>query len=266
MELIGRSAVITGGAGGFGSATARRLVARGVGVVLFDIAYDRAKDLAAELGPNAIAVGGRADSDTDVQASIEAAASLGVFSIAISTHGRVTATPRLATCEGVPHDAESFLDMMRDHVFGTFNVCRLSAAAFAANEPDADGERGVIITTASTSATDAQTCQVAYGGAKAAIAGMVLPMARDLSAIGVRVNCIAPGGFATPMMGEINAFKQKIVDSLIFPKRFGHADEFAMLVEQMVCNSYINAETYRIAGGLRKPNIEFSAGQGAPDR
>lgn len=261
MKLSGRSAVVTGGAGGFGSATARRLVERGVGVVIFDHSLDRAEAVAEELGCRTVAVGGDAGSESDVQASIEAARRLGTFSIAVTAHGGVRPTPKLASADGVPHDAESFLEMMRVHVFGTFNVCRLSAASFASNEPDENGERGVIINTASTSAEDAQRNQVAYGGAKAAIAGMTLPMARDLAEIGVRVNCIAPGAFRTPIMGDITKMPElhkKLVENVLFPKRLGEADEFAMLAEQMIVNSYINAETYRIAGGLRKPNVDFS--------
>lgn len=261
MELAGRSAVITGGAGGFGGAVARRLAAQGVGVVIFDYSLERAEALADELGPRTIAIGGDAASEEDVTASIAAAQSLGTFSIAVTAHGGVKPTPRLATADGVPHDAESFLELMRVHVFGTFNVCRLSAAAFASNAPNADGERGVIINTASTSADDAQRHQVAYGGAKAAITGMTLPMARDLSDIGVRVNCIAPGAFLTPIMGDITKMPElhkRLVENVLFPKRLGEADEFAMLAEQMILNSYINAENYRIAGGLRKSNVDFS--------
>jgi NAD(P)-dependent dehydrogenase (short-subunit alcohol dehydrogenase family) len=258
MNLEGRSAIITGGAGGFGSATARRLAAQGVGVVIFDLARESAESLAAEIGERAIAVGGDLNVDAEVIAAIEAAKRLGTFSIAITAHGAVGATPRTATSEGIPHDMESFIKMFEIHVFGTFNVCRLSAASFASNEPDADGQRGVIVNTASTSAFDGQIRQTAYGGAKAAIAGMTLPMARELGNIGVRVCCIAPGGFSTPMMGEMNDMKRELLDGVIFPKRFGHPDEYAMLAEQIVRNPYINAEVYRIAAGLRKPSMEIS--------
>ncbi len=265
MDLEGRSAIVTGGAGGFGSATSRRLAAQGVGVVVFDQAVDRAQALAEEIGKRASAVGGDLNVDADVAAAIGAARSLGTFSIAVTAHGRVHPTPRTSSADGVAHDMESFVEMFRIHVFGTFNVCRLSAAEFASNEPDADGERGVIINTASTSAFDGQIRQVAYGGAKAAISGMTLPMARDLAPIGVRVCCIAPGIFATPMLSPDNPLKGKLIEGTVFPKRLGRPEEYAMLAEQIVRNSYINAETYRISAGLQKPSVEFG-GQVAKKR
>jgi NAD(P)-dependent dehydrogenase (short-subunit alcohol dehydrogenase family) len=152
---------------------------------------------------------------------------------------------------------ESFIDMFRVHVFGTFNLCRLAAAAFALNQPDADGERGVLINTASTAAFDGGIRQAAYGGAKATIAGMTLPMARDLAPIGVRVCAIAPGIFATPILTPGNPITEQLIEGTLFPKRLGRAEEYAMLAEQIVRNSYINAETYRIAAGLQKADIEF---------
>jgi NAD(P)-dependent dehydrogenase (short-subunit alcohol dehydrogenase family) len=156
---------------------------------------------------------------------------------------------------------ETFVEMYQIHVFGTFNVCRLSAAAFASNEPNADGERGVIINTASTAAFDGQARQVAYASAKAAVAGMTLAMARDLGPIGVRVCSIAPGIFATPLADPDSPVVKALADATIFPKRLGAPDEYAMLAEQIVRNSYINAENYRIAAGLQKPSLEIGGVQ-----
>jgi 3-hydroxyacyl-CoA dehydrogenase / 3-hydroxy-2-methylbutyryl-CoA dehydrogenase len=240
MDLTGRSAVVAGGAGGLGGATVRRLVARGVGVVVLDPAID----------PSATAVVGDSNDDDAVAAAIDAARRLGTFSIAVSATGVVIPSRPLVTRNGTLLAKEVLLDNLELHVVGPFNLARLSAAAFAANEPDRDGQRGVIVQTASISAFDGQMTMVPYSAAKGAVVSMTLPMARDLAPFGIRVCTIAPGGFATARLSspEVQAL---IVKDNAFPKRVGHPDEYASLVELIVTNPYLNGEVIRIDGGAR---------------
>ncbi|HSA50551.1 MAG TPA: SDR family NAD(P)-dependent oxidoreductase [Yinghuangia sp.] len=251
MNLEGRSALVAGGAGGLGGATVRRLVELGVGVVVFDRNSDRAAKLAAEVGPRAVAAGGDVNNDDDVAAAIAAAQSLGTFSIAVMASGDVPPSPRLVDAEGTPISRELLTGMLEFHALGTFNFARLTAAAFAANEPDEDGQRGVIVNTASIAAFDAQAGQVAYGAAKAAVAGMTLPMARDLGPHGVRVCAIAPGIIATPILPPGSEIERQLVEGVVFPKRLGHSEEYARLVEAIVTNPYLNGENIRLDGAAR---------------
>jgi NAD(P)-dependent dehydrogenase (short-subunit alcohol dehydrogenase family) len=186
VDQQGRSAVVTGGAGGLGAATVRRLAEAGMGVAVFDRDADRGAALAKELGDNVIAVGGDVNDDDDVAAAIEAAQSVGTFSLVVNVAGGGVGGGRTVGRDGTPHDKDSFTGTMAMNAFGTFNVTRLAAAAMAANEPDEDGQRGVVVNTASVG-YEGQTGQVAYAAAKAAILGMTLPIARDLAPIGVRV-------------------------------------------------------------------------------
>src|SRR5438874_11624497 len=200
MDLNGRSAVVTGGAGGLGAATVRHLVGLGVGVAVFDRDGERAATLAKELGNAATAVAGDVNDDADVSAAIEAARQLGAFSLVVNVAGGATGGGRTVGRDGTPHDKAIFIATMEMNAFGTFNVTRLAAAAMAENEPDEHGQRGVVVNTGSIAGMEGQTGQVAYGAAKAAILGMTLPMARDLAPMGVRVCAIAPGTMGTPIM------------------------------------------------------------------
>ncbi|WP_426573985.1 SDR family NAD(P)-dependent oxidoreductase [Aquihabitans sp. McL0605] len=254
MELEGRSAIVTGGAGGLGSATVRHLVSLGLGVVVFDWAADRAEALAKELGPKAIGVGGDANDDDVVAAAIAAAEELGSLSIVVNVAGGGTGAWRTVGRGGVPHDKQGFLDTMAMNAFGTFNVTRLAASAMSTHEPDDGGQRGVIVNTASIAGLEGQTGQLAYAAAKAAILGMTLPMARDMAPIGVRVCAIAPGTMGTPMMeGAPEEMKAELTKNIIFPKRMGKPSEFAYLVESIVRNDYLNGENIRLDGALRFP-------------
>jgi NAD(P)-dependent dehydrogenase (short-subunit alcohol dehydrogenase family) len=155
---------------------------------------------------------------------------------------------------GAVHDKAAFEGTMAMNAFGTFNVSRLTAAAMADNEPDGDGQRGVIVNTGSIAGLEGQTGQIAYAAAKAAILGMTLPMARDLAPIGVRVCAIAPGTMGTPLMLSVpETTKETLVDGIVFPKRMGRPEEFALLVESIARNPYLNGETIRLDGGLRFP-------------
>ena len=254
MELDGRSAIVTGGAGGLGAATARHLVDLGVKVAVFDMAAERATALADELGGNAVGVGGDINDDGDVQAAIDAASELGPLSIVVNVAGGATGGWRTLSKDGTPHDKQGFIDTMAMNAFGTFNVTRLAAARMADNDPDDDGQRGVIVNTASIAGIEGQTGQLAYGAAKAAILGMSLPLARDLAPVGIRVCAIAPGTMGTPLMLMApDGLKDKLVSSIVNPKRMGAPHEFALLAASIITNPYLNGENIRLDGALRFP-------------
>jgi NAD(P)-dependent dehydrogenase (short-subunit alcohol dehydrogenase family) len=254
VELTGRSAIVTGGAGGLGAATVRRLVDAGMGVAIFDRAKDPADTLAAELGKPTVAVGGDVNDDDDVAAAIEAARSVGTFSVVVNVAGGATGGGRTVGRDGTPHDKKVFVDTMAMNAIGTFNVTRLSAAAMAENEPDENGERGVVVNTASIAGMEGQTGQIAYGAAKAAILGMSLPLARDLAPLGIRACAIAPGTMGTPLMLMApDSIRDPLVANVVFPKRLGQPEEFAQLVESILRNPYLNGENIRLDGALRFP-------------
>jgi NAD(P)-dependent dehydrogenase (short-subunit alcohol dehydrogenase family) len=254
MDWRGRSALVTGGAGGLGAATVRRLVELGMGVAIFDRDAARAKALAAELGARAVAVSGDVTDDDDVAAAIAAAGSLGALSLVVNVAGGATGGGRILGRDGTPHDKGVFVSTMEMNAVGTFNVTRLAAAAMAKNEPDAHGQRGVVVNTASIAGIEGQAGQVAYAATKAAILGMTLPLARDLAPSGIRVCAIAPGTMGTPIMRSVpEAMQQKLVESIVFPKRMGDPDEFALLVESIARNPYLNGENIRLDGALRFP-------------
>jgi len=254
MELENRSALVTGGAGGLGAATVRRLVDRGVGVVVFDRDLDRGTALADELGDGVVAVGGDVNDDDAVGDAIEAAGTVGTLSIVVNVAGGGVGGGRTVSRDRTPHDKGAFITTMEMNAFGTFNVTRLAAAAMAVNEPDEHGQRGVVVNTASIAGLEGQAGQVAYGAAKAAILGMTLPMARDLAPAGIRVCAIAPGTMGTPLMLSMpEDMRAHLVESIMFPKRMGRPEEFALLVESIVTNPYLNGENIRLDGALRFP-------------
>lgn len=253
MDLQGRSAIVTGGAGGLGSATVRRLADLGMGVVIFDRDGDRAAELAKELG-SALGVSGDTCDDEDAASAIEAARSLGPLSVVVNVAGGGVGGGRTVGRDGTPHDKGAFVQTMEMNAFGTFNVTRLAASAMAGNEPDEDGQRGVVVNTASIAGMEGQTGQVAYGAAKAAILGMTLPMARDLAPLGIRVCAIAPGTMGTPIMMSVpEQMRTKLEADIVFPRRMGRPEEFALLVESIVANPYLNGENIRLDGALRFP-------------
>jgi NAD(P)-dependent dehydrogenase (short-subunit alcohol dehydrogenase family) len=254
MDPQGRSAIVTGGAGGLGGATVRRLVEVGYGVVVFDRAADAAEALAAELGDKAAAASGDVNDDDAVGGAIAKAQELGPLSLIVNVAGGGIGGGRTVGRDGTPHDKASFTGTMEMNAYGTFNVSRLGAAAMGGNEPDEHGQRGVIVNTASIAGIEGQTGQLAYAAAKAAIIGMTLPMARDLAPIGVRVCAIAPGTMGTPLMLSVGQEMQDhLTRSIVFPKRMGRPEEFALLVESIAANPYLNGETIRLDGALRFP-------------
>lgn len=262
MELETCAAIVSGGAGGLGSATSRRLAELGVSVVVFEPDLARAEALASEIGERAVAFAGDHNSEDDVQAAIALAKGLGTFAINVNSAGISIPTPATASPDGTPHDMQVFRDMIELHLMGPFNMSRLCAAAFAANVPDEDGQRGVIINTSSTAAKDGQGRQVAYAAAKAAIAGMTIAMARDLAPIGVRACAIAPGPIWTPRLaGASSELKAELTRNIAFPKRFGKAEEYASLVEAILRTPFLNGQTIRLDGALSTPLTDMSPPQ-----
>jgi len=250
MDLRGRSAVVAGGAGGLGAATVRRLVASGAGAVVLDPDVERAELLADELGDRVAVVVGDSNNDDAVGRAIDLARGLGTFSIAVSATGVVIRSQPLVDRDGTVLPKETLVANLDLHVLGPFNLARLSAAAFADNEPNESGERGVIVQTASISAFDGQVTMVPYAAAKGAIVAMTLPMARDLAPLGVCVCAIAPGAVATPRVSS-PAVQQLLVRDVLFPKRLGRPEEYAALVHAIVTNPYLNGEVIRLDGAAR---------------
>lgn len=252
MDLQGRSALVTGGAGGFGEASVRRLISLGMRAVVFDQDADKAGALAKELGDDALAFGGSVLEDDDVLGAIETAKSLGPLSVVVNIAGGGTGGGRTVGRDGTPHDKDVFVSTLELNAVSTFNVSRLAAAAMGENEPDEEGSRGVIINTGSLAGIEGKTGQLAYGAAKAAVLGMTLPLARDLSILGIRVCAIAPGVMGTPPMLQAMEFlKHDPADGVLHPQRMGYPDEYALLVEMIVRNGYLNGENIRLDGGLR---------------
>ncbi len=254
MQLSNTTAIVTGGASGIGLACARRLALEGVHVVIADIAHEQGRNIATEIGGSF----SRTDvqSSEDVQRAVDMAKARGPFRVLIHAAG-IGSAGRTVARDGQPHSLEEFQRVININLIGTFNCIRLAAAGMATNEPiDEDGQRGAIITTASVAAFDGQIGQAAYSASKGGIVGMTLPIARDLAAVGIRVNSIAPGLIDTPIYGEgeaSEAFKVELGKSVLFPKRIGSAEEVASLMHEMLRNDYLNGQTIRLDGGIRMP-------------
>ena len=254
MELSGISALVTGGASGLGEATVRALTKRGAWVVVVDLAADKGREVASDVG----GIFAQADvtDPTEVTAAVELARELGPLRALVNCAGIGWASRTIGRdgTYGSAHDLDVFRKVVDINLVGTFNVVRLAATAMAATEPLEDGERGAIVNVASLAAFDGQVGQAAYSASKGGIVGMTLPLARDLSVVGIRVNTIAPGLIDTPIYGyggNAEEFKEKLRRDVLFPDRLGHADEFARLAVELLGNSYMNAETIRIDAGAR---------------
>ncbi|GGX82632.1 short-chain dehydrogenase [Litchfieldella qijiaojingensis] len=254
MQVRNKTFLITGAASGLGAATAERLVAGGGQVVLCDLS-DKVEALAERLGDAALAVRGDVTSADDMQAAVDKAVAVGGEGSGL--HGvvhcaGVVSVAKLVDREGKPADLDAYVRTVNINLVGTFNVLRLAAAAMTKNSQGEDGERGVIVTTASIAAFDGQVGQAAYSASKAGVVGMTLPLARELSRHGIRVMSIAPGVFETPMMSELpDEAVAELSASVPFPKRLGKPGEFAMLAEQIIVNPMLNGEVIRLDGGIR---------------
>jgi NAD(P)-dependent dehydrogenase (short-subunit alcohol dehydrogenase family) len=253
MELNGTAAIVSGGASGLGEATARALAAAGSRVVVADLNPDRGKTVADEIGAEFV----RTDvaDEQSVQAAVDAAASAGQPLRVVVNCAGIGWAARTVDRSGAPHDLAAYRKVIDVNLIGTFNLMRIGAAAIAKTEPaDEDGQRGVIINTASVAGIEGQTGQIAYSASKGGIIGMTVPAARDLSVIGVRVNTIAPGIIDTPIYGTGPAaeeFAARLIAPVVFPKRLGRASEFAHLVRALIENDYMNAEVIRFDAGIR---------------
>lgn len=248
MQLEGQSAIISGGASGLGAATARRLAARGARVLVADVQDAAGQALAAEIGGRFVHCD--VTSEADVLAAVDAAQALAPLRVAVSCAGIAPAARTLGK-QG-PHPLDLFRRVLDINLLGSFNLARLAAAVMAQQPALADGERGVVINTASVAAFDGQIGQVAYAASKAGIAGMTLPLARDLSRDGIRVMTIAPGIFATPMLLGMPEDVQVALGQMVpFPQRLGRPEEFAALVEAIVANAMLNGEVIRLDGAIR---------------
>jgi NAD(P)-dependent dehydrogenase (short-subunit alcohol dehydrogenase family) len=253
MNLNGTSAIVSGGASGLGEATVRTLAAAGATVVVADLNADRGQAIAAEIGGTFVSTD--VSDEESVRVAAETAASAGPpLRVAVSCAGIGWASRTVAR-DGSPHDLATYKKVIDVNLIGTFNLMRIAAALIAATEPaDADGQRGVIVNTASIAGIEGQTGQIAYSASKGGIIGMTVPAARDLAAIGVRVNTVCPGIIDTPIYGsgpDSDAFKAKLAEPVVFPKRMGTAAEFAHLVRSLIENDYMNAEVIRFDGGIR---------------
>ncbi len=254
MNLSGTSAIVTGGASGLGAATARLLAEQGVQVVVADLQPDKGELLAKEIG-GAFAHTDVANTD-QVIAAVEAAKELGPLWSLVNCAG-VGWAARTIGKDGEytsAHDLDLYRKVIEINLVGTFNCIRLAATAMSRNEPDADGQRGAIVNTASVAAVDGQIGQAAYSSSKGGIVGLTLPVARDLSVVGIRVNTILPGLIDTPIYGEGEAseeFKAKLGRDVLFPKRLGRAEEFASMAVELLRNNYMNAESIRLDAGIR---------------
>jgi NAD(P)-dependent dehydrogenase (short-subunit alcohol dehydrogenase family) len=251
MQLSGATFIITGGGSGLGAATAKRFHAAGARVVIADIDAERGAQLAEELGEGAVL------SATDV---VSEAAAQATVDLARQRFGRLDG---LVNCAGIgpaervvgkkgPHRLQTFSRVIEVNLIGAFNMIRLSAALMSAGEPNAAGERGVIVNTASVAVWDGQIGQAAYAASKGGIVSMTLPISRELASMGIRVCTIAPGIFQTPMLAGLPPeVQESLGKSVPFPQRLGRPDEYAALAQHIVENEMLNGETIRLDGALR---------------
>jgi NAD(P)-dependent dehydrogenase (short-subunit alcohol dehydrogenase family) len=251
MELRGSAFIVTGGASGLGAATARMIASNGGRAVIADLDEDRGRALAGDLGAAAKFV--RTDVTDEASGKAAVAEALDAFG---GVHG-------LVNCAGIvhgekvvgkdgPHSLASFARAIGINLIGTFNLIRLAAEAMAKNAPNAGGERGVVVNTASVAAFDGQIGQAAYSASKAGVVGMTLPIARELARSGIRVMTIAPGLFETPMMASLAPEMQEALGRMVpFPARLGRPEEFASLVREIIENAMLNGEVIRLDGAIR---------------
>ncbi|MEE8350387.1 MAG: 3-hydroxyacyl-CoA dehydrogenase [Acidobacteriota bacterium] len=251
MNIEGKSAIVTGGASGLGEATVRKLHSKGARVTIADVDSDAGTTLEADIGQGALFC------ETDVR---QAASVQHTIEQTIQRHGGLHI---LVNCAGIaiaekvlgqegPHDLGRFADVIQVNLIGTFNALRLAAFAMAANSPGKEGERGLVVNTASVAALEGQIGQAAYSASKGGVVGLTLPAARELARQGIRVVTIAPGTFDTPLLSGLpEKARASLAEQVPFPSRLGHPEEFASLVQHIIENVMLNGETIRLDGALR---------------
>lgn len=251
MQIAERAFLVTGGASGLGAACVSRVVSAGGRALIADTNEVAGRQLASQLGVAVRFVRTDVTDEESVQAAVETAIeAFGSLAGVINCAG-VALAQRVLGKEG-PHDLASFTRVLTINVVGTFNVIRLAAARMADNAAEAEGERGVIINTASCAAFDGQIGQAAYAASKAAVAGMTLPIARELARVGIRVMTIAPGTFDTPMLAGLpEAARESLAQQVPFPSRLGRPEEYAALAQHIIENVMLNGEVIRLDGALR---------------
>jgi len=254
MNLKGSSAIVTGGASGIGEACARQLAQLGAKVVVADLNDVRGAEVAREIGGAFVKCD--VSNPDDADAAKSAAVAMGPLRACVNSAG-IGSAGRTINRDNEPFPLDKFSFVIKVNLIGTFNVLTRAAAAMAKTEPmDEDGSRGAIVNLASAAAFDGQIGQCAYSASKGGVVGMTLPIARDLSAVGIRVNTVAPGLIDTPIYGEgpeSDAFKTHLGMSVLFPKRLGTGEELAYAVIDAITNPYMNAEVIRLDGGIRMP-------------
>ena len=256
MDINGASAIVTGGASGIGAASARQLAAKGARVVVADLNAERGQELAQEIGGVFVTVD---VTNTDqILDAVNTAVDLGPLRALVNSAG-IGWAQRTIGKDGQfesAHNLDAYKKVLAINLVGTFDAIRIVGTAISRSEPMDSGERGAIVNIASVAAFDGQIGQAAYSASKGGVVGMTLPIARDLAAIGVRVNTVAPGLIDTPIYGQGEAsdqFKANLQKGVLFPQRLGTSEELASVVVECVTNSYLNAETIRVDGGIRMP-------------
>ena len=256
MELTNSSAIVTGGASGIGAAAARMLAKKGAKVVIADLQADKGEALAKEIGGAFCKVD--VTNTQDIINAVEMATSMGPIRALVNSAG-IGWAQRTVGKDGTVDSAanlDAFKKVIAINLVCTFDCIRVVGTAMSRNEPLAHGERGAIVNIASVAAFDGQIGQASYSASKGGVVGMTLPIARDLAAIGVRINTVAPGLIDTPIYGQgdsSEAFKSNLQKGVLFPQRLGDPEELASMVMECITNSYMNAETIRVDGGISMP-------------
>jgi NAD(P)-dependent dehydrogenase (short-subunit alcohol dehydrogenase family) len=251
-ELANSVVLVTGGAGGLGEATVRKVVEAGATAVIADLSDERAGKLAADLGSRAKYVRTDVTDEASVRSAIAEAEKLGTFRYAVVAHGGWGIAEKVVQRDGSPATLEGFTKTINLYLVGTYNVLRLAAAAIAKTEPDSDGQRGAVVLTASIAGIEGQIGQTSYAAAKAGVIGLTIVAARDLGSLGIRVVTIAPGTMKTPIMEGVGEEKlAKFAANIPNPRRLGAPAEYAALVAHIFENPYLNGETIRLDGAQR---------------
>lgn len=251
MEIKDRVALITGGASGLGEATVRHLLEKGARISVLDFAEDRGQKIASELGPRVLFFKTDVTDEKTVQAAVDQTMkAFGAIHFTVNCAG--VATPAKVLGKDGPMPITGFNQVIQINLIGTMNVIRLTAEQMIKNTPNEDGEKGVMINTASIAAFEGQFGQAAYAASKAGVAGMTLPIAREFAGYGIRIMTIAPGIFGTPMLSGLGEkVQESLINTTLFPKRLGRAVEYARLAAHIIENPLLNGEVIRLDGGMR---------------